>query len=32
MNRQSSDYPLDYTKGSAEVAKDRLREMADKGE
>ena len=30
MTRQSSDYPLDQTKGTAEVAKDRLREMADK--
>ena len=30
MTRQSSDYPLGHTKGNGEVAKDRLREMADK--
>ena len=30
MTRQSSDYPLDYTRGSGEGATDRLREMADK--
>jgi ElaB/YqjD/DUF883 family membrane-anchored ribosome-binding protein len=31
MTRQSSDYyPLDYTKGSGDVAKDRVRDMADK--
>jgi ElaB/YqjD/DUF883 family membrane-anchored ribosome-binding protein len=29
MARQSSDYPLDHTKGSGEAAKDRLREIAD---
>jgi ElaB/YqjD/DUF883 family membrane-anchored ribosome-binding protein len=31
MTRQSSDYPLDHSTGSSgEVAKDRLRDMADK--
>ncbi len=30
MTRQSSDYALDHTKGTGEVAKDRLHEMADR--
>jgi ElaB/YqjD/DUF883 family membrane-anchored ribosome-binding protein len=29
MTQQKADYPLDYGKGTAEGAKDRLRDMAD---
>ena len=29
MTQQKAGYPLDYSKGSAEAGKDRLREMAD---
>jgi ElaB/YqjD/DUF883 family membrane-anchored ribosome-binding protein len=29
MTHQKADYPLDYTKGTADTDKERLREMAD---
>ena len=29
MTQQKAGYPLDYSKGSADAGKDRLREMAD---
>ena len=29
MTQQNAGYPLDYSKGSADAGKDRLREMAD---
>ncbi len=29
MTEQKADYPLDYSKGSPDAGKDRLREMAD---
>jgi len=29
MTQQKGGYPIDYSKGSAEAGKDRLREMAD---
>jgi len=29
MTQQKARYPLDYSKGSADAGKDRLREMAD---
>jgi len=29
MTQQKAEYPLDYSKGSADAGKDRLREMAD---
>ena len=28
MTQQKAEYPLDYSKGSADAGKDRLREMA----
>ena len=31
MTQHKAGYPLDYSKGSAEAGKDRLREMADTG-
>ena len=29
MTQQKAGYPIDYSKGSADAGKDRLREMAD---
>jgi hypothetical protein len=29
MTQQKAGYPLDYSKGTADAGKDRLREMAD---
>ncbi len=29
MTQQKTGYPIDYSKGSADAGKDRLREMAD---